>query len=199
MVFRYDVSPADRVAVRAVVESTGFFSPAEADVAVELVDERLAKGPASGYEFAFAEEGGELLGYSCFGPIAATEASFDLYWIAVAKNRQHAGIGRALVAESERLIRAAGGRRVYVETSGRRQYEPTRAFYQRNGYQIEAVLDDFYAPGDGKVILVKVLPGGDWRSTVGMFEGDPVMKGIQDDGQRLREANRREVQGDDPS
>jgi ribosomal protein S18 acetylase RimI-like enzyme len=157
MIFRYAVAPADRLAVRAIAESTGFFSPAETDVAVELVDERLAKGPASGYEFAFAEEAGELLGYSCFGPIAATEASFDLYWIVVAKDRQRAGIGRALMVESERLIRAAGGRRVYVETSSRAQYEPTRAFYQRNGYRIEAVLDDFYAPGDGKVILVKVL------------------------------------------
>ena len=157
MIFRYEVAPADRLAVRAIAESTGFFSPAETDVAVELVDERLAKGPASGYEFAFAEEGGELWGYSCFGPIAATEASFDLYWIVVAKDRQRAGIGRALMVESERLIHAAGGRRVYVETSSRAQYEPTRAFYQRNGYRIEAVLDDFYAPGDGKVILVKVL------------------------------------------
>ena len=155
--FRYEVAPADRLAVRAAVESTGFFSPAETDVAVGLVDERLAKGPASGYEFVFAEEGGELLGYSCFGPIAATEASFDLYWIVVAKNRQRAGIGRALLAESERLIRAAGGCRIYVETSSRNQYEPTRAFYDRGGYQIAAVLDDFYAPGDGKVVFVKVL------------------------------------------
>jgi GNAT superfamily N-acetyltransferase len=158
MIFRYEVAPADRLAVRAIAESTGFFSPAETDVAVELVDERLAKGPASGYEFAFAEEGGELLGYSCFGPIAATEASFDLYWIVVAKNRQGAGVGRMLMVESERLIHAAGGRRVYVETSSRAQYEPTRAFYQRGGYRIEVILDDFYAPGDGKVILVKVLP-----------------------------------------
>jgi D-alanine-D-alanine ligase len=156
--FRYEVTPADREAVRAVVESTQFFSAAEADVAVELVDERLAKGPASGYEFVFAEADGEMLGYSCFGPIPATEASYDLYWIAVPKNRQREGIGRLLLVESERLIQAAGGRRAYLDTSSRPQYVPTRAFYQRNGYETVAVLDDFYAPGDGKVIFLKVLP-----------------------------------------
>ena len=40
---------------------------------------------------------------------------------------------------------------------------------------------------------------GDWRSTVGMFEGDPVMKEIQEEGRRLREADRHEAQRDTPS
>jgi hypothetical protein len=31
----------------------------------------------------------------------------------------------------------------------------------------------------------------DWRSTIGMFEGDPVMREIQEEGRKLREAERR--------
>ncbi|MGH7286410.1 MAG: hypothetical protein ACREI8_00100, partial [Myxococcota bacterium] len=46
---------------------------------------------------------------------------------------------------------------VYVETSGRRDYEPTRAFYERAGYVAEARLADFYAPGDDKIVYVKAL------------------------------------------
>jgi hypothetical protein len=46
---------------------------------------------------------------------------------------------------------------VYVETSSRDQYEPTRRFYLKCGYRVDAVLEDFYAPGDGKVIFVKAL------------------------------------------
>jgi hypothetical protein len=46
---------------------------------------------------------------------------------------------------------------VYVETSGRRDYAPTRAFYERAGYRPEARLADFYAPGDDKWIYVKPL------------------------------------------
>jgi ribosomal protein S18 acetylase RimI-like enzyme len=155
--FRYEAAPDDRRALQELVESTGFFSPVEADVAVELVDERLARSEASGYHFVFAETGGRMLGYSCYGPIPATTASWDLYWIVVRKTDQRAGLGRTLLAESERLIQAAGGSRVYVDTSSRPQYEPTRSFYERCGYRKAAVLDDFYAPGDGKVIYLKVL------------------------------------------
>ncbi len=155
--FRYEVTPADREAVRAIVESTGFFNAGEVAVAVELVDERLAKGTASGYYFVFAEREGRTLGYASYGPIAGTVASFDLYWIAVDVSVQREGLGKRLMAESERLIAEAGGSRIYVETSTRDQYHPTRAFYERCGYRLEAVIEHFYAPGDGKAICVKVV------------------------------------------
>jgi D-alanine-D-alanine ligase len=155
MALRFEIISADREAVRDIVASTGFFSPAEVDVAVELVDERLAKGPASGYEFVLADCDGQTVGYTCYGPIAGTQSSYDLYWIAVRRGQQNAGLGRLLMDETERRIARAGGRRVYAETSNRAQYVPTRAFYQRCGYFREAVIVDFYAPGDDKVIFVK--------------------------------------------
>jgi len=157
LVFRREVRESDSPVVGEIVRGTGFFTPAEVAVAVELVDERLARGPASGYEFVFAEQAGRVVGYTCYGQIAATEGSYDLYWIAVAADRQRAGVGAALLVETERLIAAAGGRRVYVETSGREQYMPTRGFYERNGYLEEARLKDFYRPGDDKVVYVKVV------------------------------------------
>ena len=36
----------------------------------------------------------------------------------------------------------------------------------------------------------------DWRSTIGMFEGDPVIGEIQEEGQRRREAERRAAKQD---
>jgi GNAT superfamily N-acetyltransferase len=144
--------------VRRIVESTGFFYPAECDVAVELVEERLAKGEASGYYFVFAELDGRPAAYACYGPIACTVGSFDLFWIAVDQEHQRVGLGRRVLEESERLIRAAGGRRVYIETSNRAQYQPTRTFYERCGYHCEAVLKEFYGAGDDKVVYVKALP-----------------------------------------
>jgi len=50
-----------------------------------------------------------------------------------------------------------GGCRVYIETSTRGQYQPTRGFYDQAGYRLEAVLEDFYGPGDGKAVYVKVV------------------------------------------
>jgi D-alanine-D-alanine ligase len=155
--FRYQVRPEDREHVRRMVASTGFFNPAEVDVAIELVDERLARGAASGYHFIFIERDGQVLGYACYGPIAGTAASYDLFWMAVEAALRGQGLGRILMTESERLISQAGGQRVYIETSHRAQYDPTRRFYDRTGYRLEAMLKDFYGPGDDKAIYVKVL------------------------------------------
>ena len=155
--YRQDVLPADKEAVRAIVASSGFFSAAEIAVAVELVEERLGKGEMSGYFFLFAAQGGPPVGYACFGPIPGSLFSYDLYWLAVAGHLRHRGLGKELLSRSETLIGKRGGGRIYVETSSRPQYEETVAFYRRCGYCETAFLEDFYAPGDGKIILVKVL------------------------------------------
>jgi hypothetical protein len=39
-------------------------------------------------------------------------------------------------------------------------------------------------------------PKGDWRSTIGMFAGDPVIREIQEEGRRIREAERDAAQKD---
>lgn len=157
LTFRSEVRPTDSDNVRYLVGSTGFFSAAELEVAVELIEEHRIRGAASGYQFVFAECGDSLLGYTCYGPIPCTQASYDLYWIVVCRDAQGQGIGKALLERTEAMIREQGGGRVYIETSGRTQYAGTRAFYRRCDYQQVAWLEDFYAPGDGKVIYCKVL------------------------------------------
>lgn len=155
--FREDVLPGDPEAVRDIVASTGFFHDHEIDVAVELVDERLQKGLKSGYLFLFAEQGGRTVGYSCFGEIACTEGSYDLYWIAVHNDCRNQGVGKKLLEKTEALIAGLKGRVIWVETSGREKYVPTRKFYLRFGYTEEGVLKGFYAANDDKVIYVKRL------------------------------------------
>ncbi|HVO40684.1 MAG TPA: GNAT family N-acetyltransferase [Spirochaetia bacterium] len=154
---RTTVDEADLRNVRAITESTGFFYPEEVETAVELVEDRLVKGPRCGYHFLFAEDEGRTVGYTSYGPIACTRTSYDLYWICVAGEARGKGLGTHLLEASERAIRALGGTRVYIETSMRQLYEPTRAFYVARGYSAVAVLDDFYAPGDAKVIYLKVI------------------------------------------
>lgn len=154
---RCEVTDSDRQLVRQIVESTGYFSAAEADVAIELVEERLAKGDSSGYHFLFMDIEGSPAGYACFGPIACTVHSFDIYWIAVHKDYQRAGIGRRLMELCEDRIRQMNGRQIYVETSGREQYASTRHFYHRCGYEIAAVFPDFYDQGDDKMVFLKVV------------------------------------------
>ncbi|MCC6581218.1 MAG: GNAT family N-acetyltransferase [Phycisphaeraceae bacterium] len=152
-----DVQPRHRLPLKQLVEDTGFFTEEEVGIAVELVDERLAKGDASEYFFVMAEIAGKLAGYTCFGPIAGSDASYDLYWIAVDPTLQRRGIGKILMNETARRIGLMGGKRIYIDTSLRPDYAPTRAFYIRCGFTLDAGLEDFYRPGDGKAIFVRVV------------------------------------------
>ena len=157
MELREELTPKDAARIHALAAVTGFFTAEEAAIAQELAEERLTRGAASGYHFLLAEEAGELLGFACFGPIPCTRGAYDLYWIVVRPDRQGGGLGRRLLTAAEARIAAAGGRRVYIDTSSRPQYAPTRAFYRACGFHQEALLADFYDRNDGKVIFCKVL------------------------------------------
>lgn len=156
-IFRQNVTSNDPNNIREIVSSSGFFSEEEINIAAELAEEFLEKGAESEYFFVFAELDGKTVGYSCFGPIPATKFSFDLYWIAVHESERGKGLGKLIMTESEKAIQNLGGNRVYIETSGREQYLPTQNFYVACNCTKEAVLKDFYAPGDSKLIYVKEL------------------------------------------
>jgi len=156
--FREEVRRTDIDAVAQLVAATGFFTPAEISVAVELVEERLQKGEASGYLFLFAEHlSGLVAGYTCYGPVPATQSTYDLYWIAVHPEYQRTGLGRELLLRTEATVVASGGMDLYIETSSRALYQPTQSFYSRAGYRLAAEFPDFYAPGDGKLVYVRRL------------------------------------------
>lgn len=164
LTLREKPAKADVDSVRAIVTSTGFFNPGEIEIACELVTETLARGPYDGYRFLFAEipdprphQTTRTVGYTCYGQTPCTSGTFDLYWIAVHNDLRAKGLGTFLQRETEARIRGLGGRRLFAETSGRAQYEPTRRFYEKLGYSQEALLKDFYAPGDDKVIYGMTL------------------------------------------
>lgn len=155
---RYEPTPDDVAAVRDLVKRTAYFNDEEVGIAAELVEERLAKSVESGYEFVLADDdAGRLLGYACFGRIPCTTNRFDLYWIAVEPQEQGRGLGRELLRAAEERIVALGGARVYVDTSTKPQYAATRSFYERCGYELDAALEGFYGPGDGKAIYRRIL------------------------------------------
>lgn len=141
--------------LRHLVEAVGVFYPEERAIAVELLEERLRGGRASGYEFIFADVRGCLAGYCAYGSIPLTRASFDLYWIVVDPTHQGLGLGRQLLLEAEREVGARGGEWLYIETSSRREYARTRRFYRFAEYREVARLRHFYAPDDHKVVFCK--------------------------------------------
>jgi ribosomal protein S18 acetylase RimI-like enzyme len=155
--FRTRARATDLPALRRLVAATGVFYPAERAIALELLAERLARGPRSGYEFIFAERAGELVGYCAWGAVPLTQRSYDLYWIAVAPDVQGQGVGRRLMALAEAAVARRGGGQLYIETSSRGSYARTRRFYRAGAYAEAARLRDFYAPGDHKVVFCKTI------------------------------------------
>ncbi len=157
--FRTNVRQEDLEIVRDILVSTGFFYDIEIPVAVELVQERLDHGEASDYFFIFAELENQTIAYSCFGPVAGSEGTFDLYWIGTHNNHRGKGIGRLLLEKTHEAVREMGGRMLIAETSTLEKYAPTRHFYTSMHYKLEAEIKDFYKPGDGKVFYIKRLTG----------------------------------------
>lgn len=155
--YRREIEPSDLGAILNIVQSSSYFSPAEVDLACELAADRIENGLQSSYQFLFAEDDGQVIGYTCYGLIPATAASYDLYWIAVSESMRGRGLGKDLLHETEELIRNVGGRHLYAETSSRDQYTSTQRFYETCHYKPEAVLKDFYSSGDSKIIYSKVL------------------------------------------
>ncbi|HSV75827.1 MAG TPA: GNAT family N-acetyltransferase [Bacteroidales bacterium] len=154
---RREVNPGDPSAIRIITESSGFFRPDEVEVAVELADEALLKGLASGYHFLLAEMDGATVGFACYGHIACTIGSYDLYWIAVHQDFRGKGVGQLLLREVETDILALNGRKIYIETSSQKKYQPTQKFYLSAGYTLVATFEDFYEKEDHKLVYCRTL------------------------------------------
>jgi len=152
---REELRPGDDIG--ALCRATGFFIDAEVAIAEELAADRRACGAASEYRFVLADGACGLCGYACYGAIPGTRSGWDLYWIVVHPEMHGHGVGRQLLDAVMSRVSAAGGVRLYAETSGKPLYAPTRAFYEGTGFVLQATLPDFYAPGDAKLIWVRSL------------------------------------------
>ena len=151
------VNQSDKPSIMQILRNTPEFKLSEVVVAEEVIDSYLGDPCRSGYYILIAELDSAIAGYICFGPTPLTEGTWDIYWMAVAPEKQRQGIGSALLESAEKDIREANGRLAIIETSSTPAYAKTRRFHIRHGYEIIARLPDFYAPGDDKLILQKRL------------------------------------------
>ncbi|HEY9507020.1 MAG TPA: GNAT family N-acetyltransferase [Gemmatimonadales bacterium] len=148
------LSPADRRRIEEITRAVRVFRDDEVPVALEVFDGAVAGSPD--YTALGAALDQRLVGWICWGPTPCTLGTYDLYWMAVDPAAQSAGIGTALLREMEGRL-AGSARLIVVETAGRPDYRPTRAFYEARGYRKASVIPDFYAPGDDQVVYVKHL------------------------------------------
>ncbi|MFN7147332.1 MAG: GNAT family N-acetyltransferase [Myxococcota bacterium] len=151
------LAAADRAALDEALRRCGAFSDEEIVVANEVLDGGLEHGLDGDYPHLVAEVDGRAEGYVCVGKTPMTRGTWHLYWICVHPRAQKLGVGRALQAAAEDFVRARGGERVVLETSGRPDYARTRRFYADAGYAEVGRIVDYYKPGDDCVYFCKAL------------------------------------------
>jgi ribosomal protein S18 acetylase RimI-like enzyme len=150
-----ELRASDRNPLTELLRDTRAFDEHEVAVALELIDRGSAPDNTD-YLFKIAEdENNQVVGYACYGLAPLTDSVYDLYWIAVHPNIQRKKIGRLLIKSVEQAVREIGGRMLLIETASKAEYQPTRAFYERAGYQEIARIPDFYRAGDDKIIYRK--------------------------------------------
>ena len=164
-----ELTAADVARVVGLTRSTGVFRDEEIAIAEEVVSEAVkgiradmangadeTDGDERPYYALGAEVDGRVVGWICWGATPCTVATWDLYWMAVDPEMHGQGVGTALLEEMESRL-SDKARLIVIDTSGRPDYAPTRAFYRARGYQTAAVVRDFYALGDDQVIFSKRL------------------------------------------
>ena len=157
------LQPPDVRRIIDICRATGVFRDDELEIALEVATEAGARPGAAGtgpsdpsvpYHALVAEVDGDVAGWICWGATPCTVGTWDLYWMAVDPARHGAGVGTRLIEAMERRLDGVA-RLIVIDTSGRADYGPTRAFYEARGYEKAATVRDFYANGDDQVIYSK--------------------------------------------
>lgn len=148
--FRHVLDAADPPRISALIEATEVFSGEEARVAAELAETTLDGSET--YRWLLAEQAGTLVGYTCYDRVPLSKVSFDLYWIAVLPEQRGTGVAKELMLRTAKLARSKRGLWMFAETSSRAPYAPARGFYLKSGFAEVARFEDFYEPGDDKVV-----------------------------------------------
>jgi ribosomal protein S18 acetylase RimI-like enzyme len=151
----------DRARLLSMLIRTQAFTSEEMSVAMELIDIVLKDRIQKDYQIqCMVDDQDQPIGYICYGPTPMTQGTFDLYWIAVDPDFQKQRIGSKLLNFLEKLLRELKGRMILADTSTIPQYERTRRFYIKNGFQEVARVPDYYHPGNDRITFCKKLDSG---------------------------------------
>jgi ribosomal protein S18 acetylase RimI-like enzyme len=145
--------PADTPMILQIAEGTGVFKPHEITALNEVISDYHASGHGGEHRAVTYEKDGRIIGFAYYAPAAMTDRTWYLYWIAVSKQTQARGVGGYLLRHAEEDIRKQNGRVLFIETSSLPHYELTRKFYLKHGYEVTAVLKDYYSDGDDMVVF----------------------------------------------
>lgn len=146
------LQPGDMARVKDVIDACGLFP----SVLLEGMTAKYFTGETPMERWLTCDDNGPVA-IAYYAPERMTQGTWNLLLIAVHPLFQGRGIGRAIMERVERELTTSGQRVLLVETSGLPDFENTRAFYKKLGYDKEATIREFYQAGEDKVIFRKAL------------------------------------------
>jgi ribosomal protein S18 acetylase RimI-like enzyme len=146
------MTPEDMGAIAALIDATGMFP---SHLLAEMVSPFFS-GSSGDEQWVVVDEFGPIA-VAYWSPERMTQGTWNLLLIAVHPGRQGHSVGAELLDHVEQELAASGQRILLVETSGLPEFEGTRAFYRRRGYDEEARIRDYYDAGEDKIVFRKAL------------------------------------------
>ena len=140
-------------ALKEVLDTIELFP---SDLLDDMMSDYLHNSESEDIWFADTE-GGKPISIGYCAPEKMTEGTYNLYAIGVINDIQAKGVGGKMMSFIENHLRDNGHRILIVDTSGTPEFKSSREFYTKLGYTKEAVIRDFWAEGDDKVVFCKQL------------------------------------------
>ena len=146
------IIPEDLPALKVAIDANELFPSAMLD---EMTSDFFQNQDS--HDLWLTCDEGKPVALAYCAPEKMTEGTWNLYLIAVHPDYQRMGYGTAMLHYIEQTLTERGARLLLVETSGLDSYEDTRKFYRQCGYELEAIIREFYQAGEDKIVFRKSL------------------------------------------
>ncbi len=148
--------PDDMETIINLADAIALFEGEELEELGNMLSGYFDGSLGEGHSWVVYDDAG-VVGVAYFAPEEFAYGVYNLYFIAVHPDHQGKGNGARILQHVEQTLTAQGERLLLVETSGLPNFEGTRKFYLKQGYEEEARIREFYKPGDDKIIFRKAL------------------------------------------
>lgn len=157
-------TPDDTTALISLADATGLFESEQLEELGKMLSDYFSANNHSDFlrdgkaeRFWLTDDENGAVGVAYCEMERMTDRTWNLQLIAIHPDYQGQGRGTKLLRYVEQTLAACSGRVLLVETSGTPDFERTRAFYRKCGYDEEARIRDFYTEGADKIVYRKAL------------------------------------------
>ena len=105
----------------------------------------------------YEEDNGNIISAIIFVENEHRSGGYRLEYFGVHRNYRHRKLGWKLLDAMIRFVTAHNGRYIETFTCDLPEYASARRLFERNGFQLMCLLPEYYYPGEGKLLYLKLL------------------------------------------